>query len=54
MVFDTEKLRANVHDVISRRATHHLHRNIADMENTEDGLSNVQRKVWLGLKEKKS
>ena len=44
---DIERLHENVHDIVSRRAVHPIHRDIADMESTEDGMSNIQHKMWI-------
>jgi len=35
-------LQENVHNIIGRRMPVHIHRHIADMENTPDGLTAVQ------------
>jgi len=36
-------LKENVHDMIARRRPLHIHVHIADMENTPDGMTHVQR-----------
>jgi len=45
MVFDTEKLRSNVHSVIARRQPLHIHTHIADQENSPTGLTHVQHQT---------